>query len=122
MSLSPHQNGTIAASAFRSGVADVAGPIPRGSQATREVERDDAIERPPSVIDGRFCINPMIDATMTCQIMRGFDGSVTTVNISSRASIHALVERATALGDVTGMDPCRRGLTVPGRAGDDPRG
>lgn len=33
----------------------------------------------------------------------GFDVSATTVNISSRASIHALVEQATTIGDVTGM-------------------
>ncbi|MFG1378726.1 SDR family oxidoreductase [Xanthobacter autotrophicus] len=33
----------------------------------------------------------------------GFDVSATSVNISSRASIHALVEQATALGDVTGL-------------------
>ena len=33
----------------------------------------------------------------------GFDVSVTTVDVSSRASIHALVETATARGDITGL-------------------
>ena len=33
----------------------------------------------------------------------GFDVSTTTVDIASRASIHALVEKATALGDVVGV-------------------
>ena len=33
----------------------------------------------------------------------GFDVSATTVDISSRASVHALVEAATAIGDVTGV-------------------
>jgi len=33
----------------------------------------------------------------------GFDTSVSTVDVSSRASVHALVEKATALGDVTGL-------------------
>jgi NAD(P)-dependent dehydrogenase (short-subunit alcohol dehydrogenase family) len=33
----------------------------------------------------------------------GFDVSVATVDASSRSSVHALVERATALGNVTGL-------------------
>ena len=33
----------------------------------------------------------------------GFDVSITTVDVSSRESVHALVETATALGDVTGV-------------------
>ena len=33
----------------------------------------------------------------------GFDVSTTTVDVSSRASVHALVETATAHGDVTGL-------------------
>jgi NAD(P)-dependent dehydrogenase (short-subunit alcohol dehydrogenase family) len=33
----------------------------------------------------------------------GFDVSTTTVDISSRASIHALVELATSMGEVTGL-------------------
>ncbi len=33
----------------------------------------------------------------------GFDVSTTTVNVSSRESVHALVETATALGDITGV-------------------
>jgi NAD(P)-dependent dehydrogenase (short-subunit alcohol dehydrogenase family) len=33
----------------------------------------------------------------------GFEASTATVNVSSRASVHALVEAATALGDVTGV-------------------
>jgi NAD(P)-dependent dehydrogenase (short-subunit alcohol dehydrogenase family) len=33
----------------------------------------------------------------------GFDVSTTTVDVSSRESVHALVETATALGDVTGV-------------------
>ncbi len=33
----------------------------------------------------------------------GFDVSTTTVDVSSRSSVHALVEAATALGDVTGV-------------------
>jgi NAD(P)-dependent dehydrogenase (short-subunit alcohol dehydrogenase family) len=33
----------------------------------------------------------------------GFEVSTTTVDVSSRASVHALVEAATAIGDVTGV-------------------
>jgi NAD(P)-dependent dehydrogenase (short-subunit alcohol dehydrogenase family) len=33
----------------------------------------------------------------------GFDVSTTTVDVSSRSSVHALVEKATNLGDVTGV-------------------
>ena len=33
----------------------------------------------------------------------GFDVSTATVDVSSRESVHALVETATALGDVTGV-------------------
>jgi NAD(P)-dependent dehydrogenase (short-subunit alcohol dehydrogenase family) len=33
----------------------------------------------------------------------GFDVSTTTVDVSSRASVHALVEAATALGEITGV-------------------
>ena len=33
----------------------------------------------------------------------GFEVTTTTVNVSSRESVHALVETATALGDVTGL-------------------
>jgi NAD(P)-dependent dehydrogenase (short-subunit alcohol dehydrogenase family) len=33
----------------------------------------------------------------------GFDVSTTTVDVSSRASVHALVETATSFGDVTGL-------------------
>jgi NAD(P)-dependent dehydrogenase (short-subunit alcohol dehydrogenase family) len=33
----------------------------------------------------------------------GYEVSVATVDVSSRAAVHALVERATALGDVTGL-------------------
>jgi NAD(P)-dependent dehydrogenase (short-subunit alcohol dehydrogenase family) len=33
----------------------------------------------------------------------GYDVSVATVNVSSRAAVHALVEQATRLGDVTGL-------------------
>jgi len=39
------------------------------------------------------------------EVMRdaGFDVSTATVDVSSRESVHALVETATALGDVTGV-------------------
>src|SRR5579863_4913915 len=33
----------------------------------------------------------------------GFEVSTTTVNVSSRESVHALVQKAAALGDVTGV-------------------
>lgn len=33
----------------------------------------------------------------------GYETSITTVNVSSRESVHALVEKATALGNVTGV-------------------
>src|SRR5688572_11987469 len=33
----------------------------------------------------------------------GFEVSTTTVDVSSRESVHALVETATALGDITGV-------------------
>jgi enoyl-[acyl-carrier-protein] reductase (NADH) len=33
----------------------------------------------------------------------GFDGGTTTVDASSRESVHALVETATAHGDITGL-------------------
>src|SRR5688500_11442441 len=33
----------------------------------------------------------------------GYEGSVATVDVSSREAVHALVEKATTLGDVTGL-------------------
>src|ERR1700712_4334372 len=45
------------------------------------------------------------NADAAAQVLKdaGFDVSTTTVDIASRASIHALVEKATALGDVVGV-------------------
>ncbi|WP_266182175.1 SDR family oxidoreductase [Dyella humicola] len=43
------------------------------------------------------------DAAAQVLFDAGFTVSTTTVDVSSRASVHALVEKATALGDVTGV-------------------
>jgi NAD(P)-dependent dehydrogenase (short-subunit alcohol dehydrogenase family) len=45
------------------------------------------------------------NAAMAAQVLSdaGFDVSTTTVDVSSRASVHALVQTATALGDVWGV-------------------
>ncbi len=45
------------------------------------------------------------NADAAAEVMRdaGFDVSTATVDVSSRESVHALVETATALGDVTGV-------------------
>jgi NAD(P)-dependent dehydrogenase (short-subunit alcohol dehydrogenase family) len=42
----------------------------------------------------------------------GFTVSTTTVDVSRRESVHALVQSAVALGDVTGAS---RGFRAPGR-------
>src|SRR5687768_2980554 len=44
-----------------------------------------------------------LDAAATVMSDAGYDVSVATVNVSSREAVHALVERATGLGDVTGL-------------------
>ena len=51
----------------------------------------------------------------------GFEVSAATVDVSSRESIHALVETATALGDVAGAYPRRGRIAQPGVARDHPR-
>ena len=51
----------------------------------------------------------------------GFDVSTATVDVSSRESVHALVETATALGDVTGVIHAAGVSPSAGVAGDDPR-
>ena len=45
------------------------------------------------------------NADAAAQVMRdaGFDVRTTTVDVSSRDSVHALVETATTLGDITGV-------------------
>jgi NAD(P)-dependent dehydrogenase (short-subunit alcohol dehydrogenase family) len=45
------------------------------------------------------------NADAAAEVMRdaGFDVSTTAVDVSSRESVHALVEMATGLGDVTGV-------------------
>ena len=45
------------------------------------------------------------NANAAAEVMRdaGFDVSTTTVDVSSRESVHALVETATGFGDVTGL-------------------
>src|SRR3954449_9084568 len=37
----------------------------------------------------------------------GYEVSVATVDVSSREAVHALVDKATALGDVTALIHCR---------------
>ncbi|HTT88835.1 MAG TPA: SDR family oxidoreductase [Acidimicrobiales bacterium] len=44
-----------------------------------------------------------VDATDEVFANAGFDVSTATVDVSSRGSVHALVETATALGEVTGV-------------------
>jgi len=44
-----------------------------------------------------------VDAAAELFANAGFDVSTATVDVSSRGSVHALVETATALGDVTGV-------------------
>jgi short-subunit dehydrogenase len=45
------------------------------------------------------------NAEVAAEVMRnaGFEVSTATVDVSSRQSLHTLVETATALGDVTGV-------------------
>ena len=45
------------------------------------------------------------NAEAAAEVMRdaGFDVTTATVDVSSRESVHALVETATALGDITGL-------------------
>jgi NAD(P)-dependent dehydrogenase (short-subunit alcohol dehydrogenase family) len=43
------------------------------------------------------------DAAAATMRNAGFDVSTTTVNVSSRESVHALADTATAYGDVTGL-------------------
>ena len=43
------------------------------------------------------------DAAAKVQSEAGFEASTATVDVSSRASVHALVETATAIGEVTGV-------------------
>jgi threonine dehydrogenase-like Zn-dependent dehydrogenase len=50
----------------------------------------------------------------------GFKVSTATVDVSSRESLHTLVETATALGDVTGVIHAAGGLTQPGVAPSPP--
>jgi NAD(P)-dependent dehydrogenase (short-subunit alcohol dehydrogenase family) len=47
------------------------------------------------------------NADVAAEVMRdaGFDVSTATVDVSSRESVHALVETATTFGDVTGGRP-----------------
>ena len=45
----------------------------------------------------------------------GFEVSTATVDVSSRESVHGLVQTATALGEVTRSHPCRRRLAPPAR-------
>jgi short chain dehydrogenase len=49
----------------------------------------------------------------------GFEVSTTIVDVSSRELVHALVQTATALGDVTGVIHAA-GVSQPGIAGNDP--
>jgi NAD(P)-dependent dehydrogenase (short-subunit alcohol dehydrogenase family) len=44
-----------------------------------------------------------LDAAAKVMSDAGYDVSVATANVSSRDAVHALVERATGLGDVTGL-------------------
>ena len=50
----------------------------------------------------------------------GFETSTTTVDVSSRESVLALVETATGLGPVTWVVHAARCLALPGAAGADP--
>jgi NAD(P)-dependent dehydrogenase (short-subunit alcohol dehydrogenase family) len=52
----------------------------------------------------------------------GFEVSTATVDVSSRESVHALVQNATALGDVTGMIHAAGVSPSPGITGDNPLG
>ena len=49
----------------------------------------------------------------------GYEASTTTVDVSSRESVHALVEKATALGNVTGVIHAAGVSPIAGRAGND---
>ena len=50
----------------------------------------------------------------------GFEVRTATVDVSSRESVHALVETATALGAVTGVIHAAGVSPTPGLAGNDP--
>src|SRR5437764_12229435 len=51
----------------------------------------------------------------------GYEVSVATVDVSSREAVHALVDAATALGEVTGLIHAA-GVSQSGVTGDDPQG
>ena len=52
----------------------------------------------------------------------GYEVSVATVDVSSREAVHALVETATGLGDVTGLIHAAGVSPIAGVPGDDPQG
>jgi NAD(P)-dependent dehydrogenase (short-subunit alcohol dehydrogenase family) len=52
----------------------------------------------------------------------GFTVSTATVDVSSRASVEALAQKAAALGEVWGLIPRRRRFAVPGVTGNHPQG
>ena len=72
------------------GVGSIGQAIPRRVSAGKQVVLADLHEQ---------------NAHAAADVMRdaGFDVSTSTVDVSSRQSVHALVERATGLGDVTGL-------------------
>ena len=64
------------------------------------------------------------NADAAAEVLRnaGFEVSTATVDVSSRESVHALVETATGARRRHRRHPRRRRLAQPGIAGDDPRG
>ena len=52
----------------------------------------------------------------------GFGVSTATVDVSLRASVHALVEKATSLGEISGVIHAAGVSPQPGIAGNDPEG
>jgi NAD(P)-dependent dehydrogenase (short-subunit alcohol dehydrogenase family) len=51
----------------------------------------------------------------------GFEVTTATVDVSSRESVHALVQTATALGEITGVIHAAGVSSQPGIAGDHPQ-
>ena len=68
------------------------------------------------------CARKTLDAAAKVLSDAGFEVSTAIVDVSSRTSVHALVETATAIGTVTGVIHAAGRLAHAGIAGHDPEG
>jgi len=61
------------------------------------------------------------DAAAEILANAGFEVSTATVDVSSRESVHALIDSATGLGDITGVVHAAGCVAQPGVASNHPR-